>query len=375
MGCGTENTEGKCDTPGFSLHEQPQVKFDHRRSQKLYMPRNHPRINQTSRYMLQSWRANCDIQVLVYNGDPKNPDISEIAKITDYVVSYSCKGNVTLKEERQQTKQLVLAAEDISGNREEIQRIAKQAMNKSAAKRLISKQEAMVLLAELPLTQCTESIETVSINNSTQLRVSASTSRDKRITSEYAKRPASMENMSLHAYFVKDRNHNPAKKRRNGDKYIIPNFTGLSGTPTYPVTESYARHSMIVYCPWRTYPSGMEWIKEFDRFVNSPTCPTSCRIAYERVMQRHYDKMTGYEPKSKSGDHTMNVVDIEDLAIITLAGSKDRAEFDADTLMLKSLERGLEYKWDQEPQVSRFIQTKLLQGDFHNVKFHRKLIF
>ena len=306
------------------------------------MPRNHSRINQTSRHMLQSWRANCDIQVLVYDGDPKNPDTSEIAKITDYVVSYSCKGNVTLKEERQQTKELLLAAEDISGNREEIQRISKQIMNKTAAKRLISKQEAMVLLAEMPLTECTETIESISINNSTQLRVTASTGRDKRITAEYAKRPPSMENMSLHNYFTYDRNNNPAKRRKSTAKYIIPNFTGLSGTPTFPVTEAYARHALIVYRPWRVYPSGVEWIKEFTKFVNCAQCPTSCRLAYDRVMQRHYDKMTGYEPKSKSADHTMNPVDIEDLAIITLSGSKDKAEFDADTLILKELERGLD---------------------------------
>lgn len=59
--------------------------------------------------MLQSWRGNCDIQLLVYNCDPMFPDIGEIAKVTDYVVAYACKGNSTLKEEREQNKHLVLA--------------------------------------------------------------------------------------------------------------------------------------------------------------------------------------------------------------------------------------------------------------------------
>lgn len=108
-GCGQERTPGKCDTPGFPLTDTAEVKYDHRRSQKLYMPRNHPRISQTSRVLLQSWRGNCDVQLLVYNSDPKKPDIKEIAKVTDYVVSYSCKGNVTLKEEREQTKKLIMA--------------------------------------------------------------------------------------------------------------------------------------------------------------------------------------------------------------------------------------------------------------------------
>ena len=76
---------------------------------KVYMPRNHPRINQTSAHMMQSWRANCDGQVLIYNCDPMKPDISEIARITDYIVAYSCKGNSTLKEERDQNRSILSA--------------------------------------------------------------------------------------------------------------------------------------------------------------------------------------------------------------------------------------------------------------------------
>lgn len=108
-GGGTEANLGKCDTPGFPLTAEPEVKFDHRRSQKLYMPRNHRRINQCSTQLLQSWRGNCDIQILVYNCDPKAPNINEIARVTDYVVAYSCKGNSTVKEEREQNRKLLLA--------------------------------------------------------------------------------------------------------------------------------------------------------------------------------------------------------------------------------------------------------------------------
>jgi hypothetical protein len=58
--------------------------------------------------MLQSWRANCDIQILIYNCDPKKPDVAEIARITDYVASYSCKGNATVKEEKEQLKRVIM---------------------------------------------------------------------------------------------------------------------------------------------------------------------------------------------------------------------------------------------------------------------------
>lgn len=109
VGCGQEVTEGECDTPGFPLNEEYAVKVDHKRSKKLYMPRNHSRLNQTSKHLLQSWRANCDVQILVYDCDPKNPDISEIARVTDYIVAYSCKGNSTLREEREQNAKLFMA--------------------------------------------------------------------------------------------------------------------------------------------------------------------------------------------------------------------------------------------------------------------------
>ena len=59
--------------------------------------------------ILQSWRANCDLQILIYSSDPDHPDPDDIARVTDYVVGYACKGNKTLKEERELTKKLVLA--------------------------------------------------------------------------------------------------------------------------------------------------------------------------------------------------------------------------------------------------------------------------
>jgi hypothetical protein len=103
-----EATPGKCDTPGFELAAEPKIGMDHKRTRRLYMPRNHARVNQTSMVALQSWRGNCDVQIIVYDCDPKAPSISEIAKITDYIVSYACKGNSTTEEEKRINKELIL---------------------------------------------------------------------------------------------------------------------------------------------------------------------------------------------------------------------------------------------------------------------------
>lgn len=83
------------------------MKVDSRRAKRLYMPRNHSRLNQTSEDLLQSWRGNCDVQILIYDHRVDGIDPDDISRVTDYIVSYSCKGNKTLKEEEEQTKNLV----------------------------------------------------------------------------------------------------------------------------------------------------------------------------------------------------------------------------------------------------------------------------
>jgi len=58
-------------------------------------------------FCLQSWRANCDVSILIYDSDPSFPDVNEITNVTDDVVSYACKGNGTyaIKNNRLKTLQ------------------------------------------------------------------------------------------------------------------------------------------------------------------------------------------------------------------------------------------------------------------------------
>lgn len=108
MGAGTEQHAGKCDTRGFENITEATIKVDPRtKAKKLHMPRNHPRLHQTSLDLLRAWRGNCDIQILIYDSDPEHPDPNDIAKVTDYVVAYSTKGNKTLREEKQQMIHLI----------------------------------------------------------------------------------------------------------------------------------------------------------------------------------------------------------------------------------------------------------------------------
>jgi hypothetical protein len=108
MGCGNEKNLGTGDTPGWPLQDKDEIVDDPRGFKKLCLRRNNSRLTQTSLYCLQSWRANCDIQILVYETDPKNPEAAEIAKVTDYVVGYACKGNTTLAIEKAHVKNFTM---------------------------------------------------------------------------------------------------------------------------------------------------------------------------------------------------------------------------------------------------------------------------
>jgi len=104
MGCGEEDISRSGRTPGWPISKDDLIIEDCRGFKKLSLRRNHPRLLQTSLHCLQSWRANCDVSIMIYNSDPTYPDLSEIAEVTDYVVSYACKGNMAYAVEKEQLK-------------------------------------------------------------------------------------------------------------------------------------------------------------------------------------------------------------------------------------------------------------------------------
>ena len=64
------------------------------------MPRRYSkRINQHSRSLLQAWRANADVQLLIYRSDPNLPDVGEIESVCRYVVAYAGKRYKTCRQE------------------------------------------------------------------------------------------------------------------------------------------------------------------------------------------------------------------------------------------------------------------------------------
>lgn len=307
------------------------------------MPRNHSRLNQTSKDILQSWRGNCDIQILIYESDPDHPNVKEISRVTDYVVSYNTKGNSTWLEEIATSKDIIMNTEPFTEDKMDLQAVCKKIMNKAATRRLISKQEASVLLVDLPLTKCSEHIDTVSISQSKKLSITLSTSSPTTSTSkfisQYAKRDPQYHNLSLHQYYL--------LRKPNS----IPHYVGVNGHPCFPVSQAYARHVLICYKPWINYPNQTTWRQDFHLFINSDACPTSARLTYDRVMQRHYEKTTFVDIKATSVDHSGNEISEEDRIALLLSGIgvQDSKEFDTD--VFNQIERGEDFEWDKIPKV------------------------
>src|SRR5688572_18714577 len=114
-----------CDTPGFPLRAEPTLVHDLRGFDRLELQRNNRWIVATSKWLIQGWRANCEIQVLLYNCNPLHPNPEEIARVTDYIVAYACKGNKTFVEEKNQMKALILGSQEVSGTTTDVKRIAR----------------------------------------------------------------------------------------------------------------------------------------------------------------------------------------------------------------------------------------------------------
>lgn len=309
------------------------------------MPRNNSRINQTSTALLQSWRANCDVQILIYESHPDNFDLREVSKVTDYVVAYSCKGTTTYREEVEINKRLILGMQGTTGDSEELKSLCKHLSNKAASSRLISKPEASVLLGNLDLVVCSDFIENISISDNSRLTISGNQGKNKSFLWQYMHRPVEDELLSLHQYYPKFR------ERSCGKQAYIPHYVGVQGVPTYPVSQGYARHVLVVYRPWREYPNMKDWKYEFESFVRSSVCPKSARLTYLRVLQRHQDGTKFVEPVASLPNMQDNEISKEDEEAMLLAGLGGLSNDVIAGLDLQQINRGRNFDWGKPAMV------------------------
>ena len=173
MGCGVEKTFGKRDTPGFPNQRRPEIMRDARGFKKLILPRHRQRrrdnVIQSSFWQVLSWRANCDVQPILYQSDPEFPDMSKIGRVTDYIVAYACKGVETFLQQRETVRSLILTSDELYCSKKDVARVAKQVLNKMIGDKLVSKQEVLCLALSLPLHECSDQVEILSISGMMKL--------------------------------------------------------------------------------------------------------------------------------------------------------------------------------------------------------------
>ena len=73
---------------------------------------------------MQAWRANVDIQILRYHSPPHDIDPKDVSRVTNYIVSYACKGCETTVEERKGMTGIINAANEEEGDARDVKRLA-----------------------------------------------------------------------------------------------------------------------------------------------------------------------------------------------------------------------------------------------------------
>ena len=369
VGAGEEATEGMGDTPGWKLTEHDFVEIDKIRGIKLLrLKRTEPRMKQTSFTMLQSWRANCDIALLIYTQNPLKINEKDIAAISGYVTSYCTKGNATHLAEIETISTMVLSMNNdfAEGDKIGTVRAVRKILNAANSHRIISKAESSCDILKLPLYKCTEQFRTILLNYYTKIvgNTKKRIIKDNRnIVTKYAKRSDNLQ-LNLHDYFY-EKNKPGKKKQRDEDrlfntdqktKQVIAHPTGLQNCPSFPITWQYAKAALILYKPWHSQhrlqcdsmnlkQNGSDTIiREYHAFLNKETCPTELKLEYE-IAKESYER----SQKKRACAHNEDEVIPENSNDIT-AEAKEIIE--AQHLFINQFEeygfdRGLQYAWDK----------------------------
>ena len=341
-GAGTEKNPGKCDTPGFPLQTEASLKQSGGGFKQLMMPRNDPTMNQSSLDMLQSWRGNCDVQILIYTSNPNDPDPSEIAQVVDYIIGYVCKGNHTFQEELTQFRSLLESTSDETNSSIDVVKLARKLLNKSAANRLISKQETMVLLLDLNLVLCSDRFDLINISSTS---VVAAKTNQKSFLSEYKFRK-NQRTLTLHQYyhFKKDQDSSRTK-----DLWYIPVYTGINTKPRYPPEFGYAKAQLLIHSPWiGSFEFNKDgWEDKFENFIQSKKCPAVAKIPYERAMLIHFNQLKQSEPKATQPQLDLNMTKENEDLLALLHEHNDGKDIDTDA----ELYFGETYEWSSKLKV------------------------
>ena len=203
----------------------------------LTSKRNDPRVNSHNRVMLQNWRANVDIQVIV--------DVQACAR---YMAKYAAKGEPRSKD----VQSLFRFCTENTSNNSSGHQVLRRAMLRSVGERDYSAQETGHMLLSLPLSSCTYNFCSVSLTNSHKIskyQESGEITIHPSHLQQYSSRDPSLAQVNLKDFFSKYTvNGNDVKLR--SQSVIVRTFPSYSYNPQGENYSQYCRFPLLKYHPW-----------------------------------------------------------------------------------------------------------------------------
>jgi hypothetical protein len=155
--------------------------------------------------------------------------------------------------------------------------LSRRILNNVMKDKVISKQEATVLLANLDLCICSEQIETINLSGSYRLDTGNYTNR---FYNSYANR-IGHDTVTMDDFFNNTKNC--------GSKKYVPHYVGGKMQPVWPPSEAFSRAMLVVHRPWK-YKFDVpceRLIEEFMKLYNSLQCPLKIKLIVAREKHRH----------------------------------------------------------------------------------------
>ena len=240
----------------------------------------------------------------------------------------------------------LFSAKEETGDNKDCKRVVNQLLNRYVATRTITKQESMCELGKLPMVICTEAIETLSISSA---KFQEGESSGTTFVKKYKNREEQFQSMSLHQYFMKEKNTDGGKKTF---KEVVPHYVGGSGQPKYPVNQRYARATLIQHYPWskrNPLPPEEDYIPMFNDFIESNDCPASVKLAFERAKLRSYLEKRGIEevmsPDQEESIPVNNVLDEDVFSAVNISGTLQEVSNTTEDTNMYGFNYGIHYDW------------------------------
>lgn len=216
----------------------------------------------------------------------------------------------------------------------------------------------MVELTNLPLTLCSEQIEIINISGAMKISRGHDTKEyTSSLLQRYQQRSNDFEEYSFCQYI-----HHEFKSKCF-TKIVIPHFIGMTSSPTYPPTVSYARATLIVHIPWRQAKfhnlSDSECMNEFYRCIKNSVFPISVVLAYNKVKQQYSENRCSLEPVQTSETYESRDEGIsqEEKDLIRAMTSIATNMSQNITLNGNEYNRGLDYDWSRRIYPVSFYYT------------------